>query len=78
VRQNVEAIALHGFDRGPGDIGSSQLSGLDRLFDAIRVLLRFRVGLRQFRRAVALGIRDAGIDKCRAKNGDADGGILRA
>ena len=38
VRQNVEAIALHGFDRDPGDISGSQLSGLDRLFDAIRVL----------------------------------------
>ena len=78
VRQNIEAIALHGFDRDTGDIDSSQLPGLDRLSDAIRVLLRFRVGLRQFRRAVPFGIRDAGIDKCGAKNGDADGGILRA
>jgi len=43
VRQNVKAITLHGFDRALGDIGSGQLSGLDRLFDAIRVLLCFRL-----------------------------------
>jgi len=42
VRQNIEAIILHGFDRSLGNVGRIQLSGLDRPSDAIGILLRFR------------------------------------